>query len=76
MLYVGSAPDFLEPGKKYASYDGNYFYYADNIQDAIWNLTLDLKENTKKRAVNSGNPYYSYFNNLSLEVKAIIQQMK
>lgn len=70
MLYVGSAPDFLEPGKKYASYDGNYFYYADNIQDAIWNLTLDLKENTKKRAVNSGNPYYSYFNNLSFRSKS------
>lgn len=70
MLYVGSAPDFLEPGKKYASYDGNYFYYADNIQDAIWNLTLDLKENTKKRAVNNGNPYYSYFNNLSFRSKS------
>lgn len=70
MLYVGSAPDFLEPGKKYASYDGNYFYYADNIQDAIWDLTLDLKENTKKRAVNNGNPYYSYFNNLSFRSKS------
>ena len=70
MLYVGSAPDFLEPGKKYASYDGNYFYYADNIQDAIWNLTLDLKENTRKRAVNNGNPYYPYFNNLSFRSKS------
>lgn len=70
MLYVGSAPDFLEPGKKYASYDGNYFYYADNIQDAIWNLTLDLKENTRKRAVNNGNPYSPYFNNLSFRSKS------
>ena len=46
------------------------FITADNIQDAIWNLTLDLKENTRKRAVNNGNPYYPYFNNLSFRSKS------
>lgn len=66
---VGKAPDFLVQGKKYISYDGIYFYDGANPQDGIWNLTLDLRENTKNRSLNKNNPYYSYTKNLPFRTK-------
>lgn len=69
-LNVGVAPDFLKEGKKYVSYDGEYFYDGTNPQDGIWNVTLDLQEGTKKRAINSNNPYYVYNTNLSFRSKS------
>lgn len=72
-LYVGTAPDFMKgkenENKKYVSYDGVYFYNGLTVQDGIWNLTLDLREGTRTRCLNSDNPYYSYFNNLPFRTK-------
>lgn len=70
LLFVGTAPSYLEEGVKYSSYDGNYFYKGATLQDSIWDLTLDLKEGRKNRAVNPNNPYYGYFNNLPIRSKS------
>lgn len=56
---IGKAPSFMMPGKKYYSYDGNYFYTD------IENLISDTKANNHNNAVNSNNPYYNYYQYLS-----------
>ena len=52
---LGPAPDYLETGVNYYSYDGIYFYedYLDMINDYV--------SNTTRRAVNDGEPYYNYY---------------
>lgn len=56
---IGRAPSFMTSGKRYYSYDGNYFY--TNIDDLI----SDAKVNNHNNAVNSNNPYYNYYQYLS-----------
>lgn len=56
---IGKAPSFMVSGKKYYSYDGNYFYTD------IENLISDAKSNNHNNAVNSNNPYYNYYQYLS-----------
>ncbi|MBO3446272.1 cell wall-binding repeat-containing protein [Clostridium sp. CCUG 7971] len=56
---IGKAPSFMVSGKRYYSYDGNYFYTD------IENLISDAKSNNHNNAVNSNNPYYNYYQYLS-----------
>lgn len=67
-LYLenGIAPDYLKQGKKYYSYDGNYFY------ESLTNLLLDLKEGNFNRAINKDNKYLSEYLNLSFESKTTL----
>ena len=65
MLAIGAAPSYLKEGRKYYGYDGHYFYDGSNgTASALRILTKDLQNNTTANAVNSGNPYYNYFNYL------------
>ena len=54
-ISIGQAPSFLKEGIKYYSYDGNYFYEDLN------QLISDLKGNHNNNSVNSGNPFYNYY---------------
>ena len=68
--YVGVAPSYLVAGKKYVSYDGNYFYDAtSSLQNGLTNLTKDLQNGTKSLAVNKSNPYYAYYKYLPFRTK-------
>ncbi|WP_289300951.1 N-acetylglucosaminidase [Sporofaciens musculi] len=51
----GSAPTYLQAGVTYYSYDGHYFYtdYGTMIGD--------YQNETRAASVNSGNPYYNYY---------------
>lgn len=55
-IIIGKAPSFIEPTKKYYSYDGKYFY------DDIKKLISDLKESSHTNSINSYSPYYNYYN--------------
>ena len=61
--YVGEAPSYLEKGVEYYSYDGHYFYteYNTMIEDYI--------NNVRTHSVNSGDPYYFYYQYLPLRSK-------
>ncbi|MEG2789066.1 MAG: cell wall-binding repeat-containing protein [Romboutsia sp.] len=62
---IGRAPYFMVSGKKYYSYDGNYFY------DDINKLVLDIRLNNHNNSVNANNPYYSYYQYLSGRSKSL-----
>ncbi len=61
---VGYKPDYLTRGTKYYSYDGHYFYAT--FEDMI----ADYQTGTHGKAVNANNPYYNYYQYLSLHTKA------
>ncbi|MCF0110289.1 MAG: hypothetical protein HUJ58_00170, partial [Erysipelotrichaceae bacterium] len=54
-LNIGVAPEFMEAGKKYYSYDGHYFYtkYTDLIDD--------LEKSVSTHAVNADAPWFNYY---------------
>jgi len=66
---VGYKPSYLESGKKYYSYDGHYFYssFASMITD-YKNYASDSHAN----AVNKNDPYYNYYQYLSLRSKTTL----
>ncbi len=59
-LNVGSKPDYLSANTTYYSYDGHYFYtdYAT--------MLYDYERDTRSQSVNAGEPYYNYFQYLSM----------
>ncbi|MCR4945086.1 MAG: glucosaminidase domain-containing protein [Clostridium sp.] len=65
-LTIGKAPSYLKEGKKYLSYDGNYFYEGTPSKEfeALKNIMRDLQDETHNRAINNGNPYYNYYSYL------------
>ncbi len=56
---IDIAPDYLEEGVRYYSYDNHYFF-TDFIV-----MTDDLRNNTYEHAINSDSPYYNYYQYLS-----------
>jgi len=60
---IDLAPDYLEEGTRYFSYDNHYFY-TDFIQ-----MTDDLRNHTYDHAVNADRPYYNYYQYLSFRTK-------
>lgn len=54
-LSLGSAPSYLENGKKYYSFDGIYFY-----SDIITMLD-DYKKGIYENSINYDKPYYNYY---------------
>ena len=62
-INIGRAPSFMNSGTKYYSYDGNYFYTD------IEKLIEDAKANHHNNSVNSSNPFYNYYQYLSLRTK-------
>lgn len=60
---IGPAPFYLQPGVKYHSYDGNYFY------DDLIKMIDDYKNNVYTNAINSHEPYYNYYLYLSYRTK-------
>lgn len=60
---IDLAPDYLEEGYQYYSYDNHYFY-TDYIV-----MTDDLRNNTYENAINTEQPYYNYYQYLSFRTK-------
>lgn len=61
-----SAAPYLQPNRRYFSYDGHYFYdEAHNDGDGYLTMITDYRNNTRKNAVNAQKPYYNYFQYLS-----------
>ncbi|MBQ1507799.1 MAG: glucosaminidase domain-containing protein, partial [Erysipelotrichaceae bacterium] len=60
---LDEAPDYLEEGKTYYSYDGHYFYEDFHL------MSDDLRKNVRDHAVNAEDPYYNYYQYLSHRTK-------
>lgn len=56
----GPAPDYLEDGITYYSYDGHYFYTEYEI------MVTDYQNDVRENAVNPQNPYFNYYQFLPL----------
>lgn len=65
-IRCGKAPAYLTEGGQYYSYDGNYFYAADKFGTML----NDYKNNNRNNAINSGNPYYNYYQYLPMRSKS------
>lgn len=63
-VIIGKAPEFMNEGKQYYSYDCNYFY--NNINDLI----NDVKNNKFDSSINKNNKYYNYFSYVSMRSKS------
>lgn len=61
---VGYKQSYLSEGKKYYSYDGHYFY------EDFQKMVEDYRNNTYSNAINVNNPYYNYYQYLSLHTTA------
>lgn len=59
-VMVGMRPDYLTAGSTYYSYDGHYFYTS------YTKMLSDYQSDTRSHAVNTGNPYYNYYQYLPL----------
>lgn len=60
---IGKQPSYIQNGSAYYSYDGHYFYttYAK--------MMSDYKAGTRKNAVNATDPYYNYYQFVSVRSK-------
>ena len=61
---LGKAPDYLTPGVKYYSFDGNYFYSTltdmlDDYRNFSYNGNVTVGD--YNRSINKDNPFYAYF---------------
>ena len=63
-LDCGPAPSYLKEGYDYYSYDGHYFY-ENSTYSSYATMLNDYRNNVRTNAVNSGSPYYNYFQYLS-----------
>lgn len=63
-IVMGPAPDYLDKGEVYYSYDGHYFY--EDIEDMIDNY----RDGEYDDAVNEDEPYYNYYMYLPLHAKS------
>lgn len=59
-LNNGPAPSYLSAGTKYYSYDGHYFYKDYQT------MLNDYQNGKRKNSVNSGSPFYNYYQYLPL----------
>lgn len=53
----GDAPSYLEEGQSYYSYDGHYFYHAEDISIML----EDYYNGVRDGSVNPDDPYYNYY---------------
>ncbi len=60
---IDIAPDYLEEGIRYYSYDNHYFYSDFKV------MTDDLRMDTYQHAINHNAPYYNYYQYLSFRSK-------
>ncbi|MFP4478066.1 MAG: N-acetylglucosaminidase [Candidatus Izemoplasmatales bacterium] len=60
---IDLAPEYLEDGYRYYSYDNHYFYTDFKV------MTDDLRNDTYENAVNANQPYYNYYQYLSFRTK-------
>ncbi|MGE9941796.1 glucosaminidase domain-containing protein [Bariatricus sp. SGI.161] len=65
VLDNGPAPNYLNVGEQYYSYDGHYFYTQDNFGSML----DDYNQGSRNYAVNSTDPYYNYFQYLPMRSK-------
>ncbi|MEG0775123.1 glucosaminidase domain-containing protein [Clostridium sp.] len=62
-IKIGVAPTFMQPGVKYYSYDGNYFYTS------LKTLIADGKAGHHNNAVNASTAFYNYYQYLPFRSK-------
>lgn len=62
---LGKAPEYLQEGKSYYSYDAHYFYLVDESYQGFYDMIDDLRSQTHSHAVNATNPYYNYYQYLT-----------
>jgi hypothetical protein len=60
---IDLAPEYLDEGYRYYSYDNHYFYTDFKV------MTDDLRNDTYENAVNTNQPYYNYYQYLSFRTK-------
>lgn len=61
-IRCGRAPSYLAEGGQYYSYDGHYFYSSDQYGTML----NDYVNNNRNHSLNSGSPYYNYYQYLPL----------
>lgn len=59
-LRIGPQQSYMKTGATYYSYDGHYFYSDYSV------MLSDYRNNTRKQSINPNNPYYNYYQFLSL----------
>ncbi len=59
-LNVGAKPSYLSANATYYSYDGHYFYTDYST------MLYDYERDTRSQSVNPGEPYYNYYQYLSM----------
>lgn len=64
-IYLGEAPEYLSDGQEYYSYDGHYFYPADDTFSGFHKMIDDVRNNTHTNAVNANTPFFQYHQYLS-----------
>lgn len=69
---VGPKPSYLKEGSTYYSYDGHYFYNYNGGESGYATMLSDYRNNTRKQSVNPSNPYYNYYQYLSLRTSTKI----
>ena len=70
-IAIGIAPSYMVNGRRYFSYDGNYFYDGSNITNGLNLLVSDLKAGNKNNAINVNNPHYLYYQYLPFRSKSV-----
>lgn len=70
-IAIGKAPSYLKENIRYFSYDGNYFYNGESIENGLSTLVNDLKAGNKNNSVNKDDPYYLYYQYLPLRTKTV-----
>lgn len=70
-IAIGAAPSYMVSGRRYFSYDGNYFYDGSNITNGLNLLINDLKAGNKNNSINVNNPHYLYYQYLPFRSKSV-----
>lgn len=70
-IAIGAAPSYMVNGRRYFSYDGNYFYDGANITNGLNLLVNDLKAGNKNNSINVNNPHYLYYQYLPFRSKSV-----
>ncbi len=58
-IILDKAPDYLQEGRSYYSYDGHYFY------EDFFLMSDDYRDSVRENSVNAEEPYYNYYQYLS-----------
>ena len=58
-IVQGKAPSYIKSGQRYLSFDGHYFYPANEA--GLTTLINDYNEGHRRGSINPNDPFYNYF---------------